>query len=295
MQINTQNYHVFVLKREFEDRQKRDPKFSLRAYARFLEVDPSALSAIFKGKRNLPKKNAEEVADKLNLEEKERILFRESIFYKKSGSTSSSVSGNAPAANEDSVVHVDVEKIYHELKDTYRNAAIWAEWEHMAILYLMEVKDFVNDELWISERLGITYERVREVVRNLVETNIITIDTRNNTWHRNLDYMASTDGVPSKALKACHEDRLRLASTKIHSVPVDERVFSATTFAMDRRKVPMAAKLMKEFRRKLGALMSTGETTDVYIMQMQLYPVTEANTVDDFTKTGDQKTMVQAN
>lgn len=273
MQMNTQIYHVHVLQREFEQRQKRDPKLSLRGFARFIEIDPSALSAIFKGKRSLPKKNADKVAQILNLSEKETILFKDSIFNKNSTKKTSTDSESI----QSNIDNVNIDAIYHELQENQRNFAIIAEWEHYAILSLMDLKDFQNDEVWIADRLGIDYKRCREVVKNLVNSNMITVDFYNNVWHKNVNQPSTTDGIPSKALRASHEESMMLAIKKMHTVPMDERSMSSNIFCMDRSKVPMARKLIREFRRKLANLMETGTTTDVYQFQVQLFPLTEAN------------------
>ncbi len=270
--MDTKNFHVHVLKREFDERQKRDPKFSLRAFARMIEVDPSAVSAIFKGKRSLPKKNAESVAQILQLDEKETYLFKESIFNKNKVMT----------PEDEAVEHAQLKSVYHDIKENARNYAIIAEWEHYAIISLMDLEDFQNDEMWIAERLGIDYQRAREVIKNLLQANIITVDPRNNVWHKNYERLNTTDMVPSKAIRASHEESMRMAIEKMHSLPIDERTMSSSTFCMDRTKIPMANKLIKEFRRKLIELMEAGKKTDVYQIQVQLFPLTEPGKEENF-------------
>lgn len=71
------------LMQEWDDRRKTNQAFSLRAYARFLSIDPSSLSAILKGKRGVPQSAVERICERLRLNEKEAKLFRESARFQK--------------------------------------------------------------------------------------------------------------------------------------------------------------------------------------------------------------------
>ena len=75
--------YVDVLRSALDQKQIQNKNYSLRAMARDLEMAPSTLSLVFKGKRQLPKKNLKNVLDYLSLAPVEESLFRESYFKKK--------------------------------------------------------------------------------------------------------------------------------------------------------------------------------------------------------------------
>ncbi len=72
-------YFIEVLQAELERRQDVNSKYSLRSFARFLEIDASSLSAILKSQRAYPRKKLSEVMDKLKLTEEKRFRFISSI------------------------------------------------------------------------------------------------------------------------------------------------------------------------------------------------------------------------
>jgi plasmid maintenance system antidote protein VapI len=65
-----QDFRSF-LQNELDKRCKKNPRFSLRAFARTLEVEPSALSKILHGKRALTPKMLMRMANQLGLPEQE--------------------------------------------------------------------------------------------------------------------------------------------------------------------------------------------------------------------------------
>ncbi len=65
-----QDFRSF-LQDELEKRCKKNPRFSLRAFARTLEVEPSALSKILHGKRALTPKMLMRMASQLGLPEQD--------------------------------------------------------------------------------------------------------------------------------------------------------------------------------------------------------------------------------
>ena len=68
------SYRDFML-RELERRQRKNPSYSLRAFARDLEVPSSRLSEILNRKMGLSETRAVALADKLNLSSSEREFF----------------------------------------------------------------------------------------------------------------------------------------------------------------------------------------------------------------------------
>ncbi len=55
------------LQSELVRRMRVNPKYSLRAFARFLEIDPSSLSQYLRGRRKFTEKQVETLALKLGL------------------------------------------------------------------------------------------------------------------------------------------------------------------------------------------------------------------------------------
>src|SRR5947209_19732207 len=59
--------YLKILRSEFDERCRRNPRYSLRAYAKFLDLDPSALSRILAQKQDMAPKTCLKVLRKLGL------------------------------------------------------------------------------------------------------------------------------------------------------------------------------------------------------------------------------------
>ncbi|MBI3544761.1 MAG: PAS domain-containing protein [Deltaproteobacteria bacterium] len=71
--------HVLVLKQELERRQKMNRRYSLRAFARFLDMDASGLSRVLAGKQELSLSCCLRVLKKLKLDVDQRMQFMASV------------------------------------------------------------------------------------------------------------------------------------------------------------------------------------------------------------------------
>lgn len=84
--MNKDYFHKYsfneVLKVEFSTRKQRNQNYSLRAFARDIDLSPSTVSRVFNNKYDLSTKLIEEVLSKIGLpaDEVRRIVFFESCF-----------------------------------------------------------------------------------------------------------------------------------------------------------------------------------------------------------------------
>ncbi len=72
-------YHVELLSAEMQRRKVKNARYSLRAFAQFLEMEPSALCRILGGKQPLSLRAAKKVVEVLSLTGPDRQRFLESV------------------------------------------------------------------------------------------------------------------------------------------------------------------------------------------------------------------------
>ena len=72
-------FHIRYLNEELERRKKRNPHYSLRAFALFLRLDPGSLSRILTEKNELSLVRCTRISDRLALTEENRRLFMASV------------------------------------------------------------------------------------------------------------------------------------------------------------------------------------------------------------------------
>lgn len=75
--------HIRMLQKELGLRKKRNPRYSLRAFAQFLGIGSSTLSRILMNAQDISLVNSKLIMEKLDLSENERMLFVASIAEEK--------------------------------------------------------------------------------------------------------------------------------------------------------------------------------------------------------------------
>ncbi len=258
MDLN-QSYYIQVMRDHLLERQMANPSYSLRAFARDVNIHPSTLSLILKGKRAFSFKDAQGVQKKLNLPATELTKFMGSVM-------------RAKASIDDIKIPSFDER--HIIDDTHFQ--VIAEWEHYTVLELFELEGFQCTESEIALRLNIPMERAKEVTDNLVTAGLLSL--LNGQYKKVHEDIKTTEDVSSLALRASHEETLRMGVDKINSVPVELRDFSSATLAIDLEKLPEAKNIIREFRMKMRSLLESGNKTDVYQLAIQFYPLTGDHT-----------------
>lgn len=259
MENQVGSYHIQVLKRSLTDKKRVNEKFSLRSYAKFLGIDPGTLCSILNHKRALPAKYIEQVCERLNLSDDEKIFFADDIKGIK----------RVPLKEIQCV-----EPNYTHIEDREKNYALLSQWEYYAILHLIEADDFQPDIRWIAKRFSLTEKRVGEVVNDLISLKLIRI-TELGKWEKLVNKLTTTDGIRSLALRQSHKETLYLAAEKIESVPLTHRSYSSSVVCIDPNKIEEARVLIRNFRRSLSAFLEEGPQKEVYQLAVQLYPLTD--------------------
>lgn len=249
MEQNTA-YYITKIKEDLSLRQRVNPHYSLRAYARDLGIHSSTLSQVLKGKRPLPVKISQEFVTKMGLGPKERTYrVKTSIDF----------------------INISSNDERFMLDESY--SKVIAEWEHYTVLELYDLVDFEMSLDEVSQRLGITPNRADVVITNLITCGLLKHE--NGKLVRAHSHIRTTEDTKSQALKEAHLETLDIGKKKLEEVDVERRDYSVMTIAMDPDKLPEAKTIIREFRQKMAALLRDGNKKEVYQMAIQLYPLTE--------------------
>ncbi|MFN8370802.1 MAG: DUF4423 domain-containing protein [Bacteriovoracaceae bacterium] len=257
--IETKNYAQRRIAEELGRRQKENPAYSLRAFAKFLSLQPAVVSDIINGKRPVPQKHAVHIANKLLLEPKERHLFLSTVINSK--------------ASLKNLARIVIAENEETLLNDERYYKIIAEWEHYAILSLLDLKKFKSDIAWIANRLGISKVRAEDCVSRLIDSGLI-VSSDAGELSKAVAKVTTTKDISSVAIRLSHKETLQLAEKKIDEVEVGARDYSSSTIAIDPKNIPEAKELIREFRRKLSALLKDGDPSEVYQLSVQMFPLT---------------------
>lgn len=260
----TDDYCVYKLKDEFSRRQKFNENYSLRAYARDLEIDSSNLSAILKSKRRIPSVRINQMALKLELDERELALFKSTAQEK-----NSKLDKLKPKSMTKNFL---LDEIYSK---------VISEWEYFAILNLVKLKDFKSDNDWIAKRLGLETKNVDGMVDHLFELGLLK-KNKNGEYERQAATLQTSENVSSKSLQNAHLETLELAKLKLKEVSVENRDYSYLTLAINKNRITEARALIRDFQDRLMVLFDTDkDKEEVYSFACQLFPMTKIQESND--------------
>lgn len=250
-------FYLKKIRDEFELRKNRRSNYSLRSFAMFLEIEAASLSSVLKGVRRLSKTKVAKVASKLNLSPEESSQF---------------ISSNLPPKKnimEENKLS-DTEQFKLNSETHFR---IISEWEHYAILSLVETIDFQPKSKWIAERLGISDLRARICVENLLQAGLIKAEDINIILtHRGLK---TTEDVPSHALRKARKQDLELALNSIDEISVELRDFSSSTMTLNLQDLQELKKMIRDFRKCFMSRAEKKKGNEVYKLSVQLLPLTK--------------------
>ncbi len=249
MEKNTAFRHY--LQDELLKRTKKNPSFSLRAFAYQLQIEPSSLSQILNGRRNLTDKMVERLAQRLELKPK---------YLKKLSSTDEFQ--NNPYLQ---FGRLDLEQF-----------EVISDWYHFAILELTSLTHFKPSVKWVASVLGISYVEANEAVKRLQSLGYLEI-TEDGRWLDTLgDALNKGNEYTNQAFRNFQKDVLLKAIEALEMIPYDKRVQSSLTLPVKLSKLPEAKKKILALMEELSDFLQEDEPNDeIYHMNFSLYPITK--------------------
>lgn len=262
------HYRQF-LEREFRLRTRRNPGYSLRAFARDIGMQPSKLSEVLRGLRGLSKRTAEKVAKNIRLSPKESAVFLNLIdFHQKRNRIVQHIA-------EQNLKALAAETEYGAL--SLERFKIISDWYHFAILEMTELTHFESDPRWIAGRLGLPTATITEAIGRLLDFGLLKKSENGELKQTHLN-LATPSGIPSRELREHHSQILMKAEAALHTTDINERDFSAITLAFNASQMEEIRQELKQLRRRLGSKIQKKPRKDrVYCLSMQLFPLDQRN------------------
>ena len=244
----------------------RNPQYSLRAFARKLQMPPSAVSEVINGKRRVSRKLAEKIADRLMCAPDVKARLLDGFPPLNPPSRKLAAAGSkgtilrAASIRQPDIIQLSADQFH-----------IIADWYHYGILVLAETEGFKNDPDWIAKRLSIQKNQVVPAIERLVRLGML--NEENGELKPTGKAYASTDEIVNLSLRRAHAQNLELARQSLERDGVDRRDFVAVTVATDPAKMAEAKNQIRIFRDQMMAFLESGPKKEVYKLCMQFIPL----------------------
>jgi transcriptional regulator with XRE-family HTH domain len=248
---HTQNNIIFstddyrdILKKHFEMRQARNSSYTLRSFARDLDISVTALSQVLAGIRHFSKKNLLKIERKLSIDlEKSKEEIKQDRFSK--------------GQEKDEKIKEDE---FHLI----------ADWYHLAILSMAKRKNMLWDVEVIANTLGIDSSLVEEALQRLVDLHFI--EKKEGFLCRIVESITTFYGTPSMAIKKYHSDHLHIIRHHLEKTPFHLREYGSLTFNLKRESLDEFRKLLHDFRKKVLSRLGDDQGDLTYNLNMYFYP-----------------------
>lgn len=266
MAQKSDGYRKFLLD-ELKRRERNNPAYSLRAFARDLNVSASRLSEVFNGKCGISKRRAVDFAKKLRLSPLDEAIFIDMVDLEHTRSHLSRKWAEERLRA----------KLLHAKTLQAEDLSILSEWYYLPIVELSQTADFVSTAEYIAKRLRITLEQATAAIDTLVQMNLLSWqEGRLIQVHPD---RSTTANIPTPSLRQHNKRYLQLAGEAIDNRPLPERDFSTIIMAIDKSKMELAKERIRNFRRELMKELEALPSKDaVYCLSMGFFEVTEAAT-----------------
>jgi plasmid maintenance system antidote protein VapI len=246
---------IDFLNSEYRKRKDRNPNFSLRSFAKWLDVSPAQLSQMMAGKRNITFRTLKKINDRLGLspvnsQELIKILLRQKNLISK------------PA-----------EKKVSQLREDH--FLLISDWYHLAILSLTKIKGAKSDPRWVARRLGIKIDEAHQALQRLERLGILQIKP---VFKQIGDPFEVVSEIPSAAIRKYHKQNLALSMEKIETIEVALRQFQSISVPMNPSILKILKKEIDEFLSRISDICENSQALEVYNLNVQLFPVTQPAT-----------------
>ncbi|MGZ3695169.1 MAG: TIGR02147 family protein [Bdellovibrionota bacterium] len=243
-----------TLRFEFTRRVQKNPQYSMRSFAKHIGVSHTLLSLVLNGHRKPSRAMVEQLAERLQYSpSKTAFLLGEQEKQKRTP---------ARVAKDPT----------HQEKISLDQFALISEWQHYAILSLLQVPDTEFEPKFIAKRLGISPLLAKVSMQRLVSLEIVFQDA-SGRWKQKSGPIVVENTKSTESTRKFQRQLLAKAVDSMVNDPMEQRDLSSTTFAMDPKQIPYAVKRIREFRRQLtDELEAFGNPDEVYNLTVQLFP-----------------------
>ncbi|OUR95227.1 hypothetical protein A9Q84_15405 [Halobacteriovorax marinus] len=241
---------VDYLNQEFEKRLKSNAKYSMNAFAQYLDINSGSFSEVLRKKRNLGLKKFDEICDKFKLTEEEITDYRENL-----------ISYNGGKSDFQSLEEVELEIIDNP--------------HYSIILNLVSVVGFCDDPEWVAKAINRDVEVCEEALARLFELGLLVKNEEGQFESSKKRFVGDL---------ATEEMKLHYISTSfdnakdaLYNVSRDKSFATSLVLSIDSSRMDEMKEELRDVVRKFMHMSDTKEKNydEIYQLLISLSPLTQ--------------------
>lgn len=260
--IYSQGDYRGILEERFAERHARNPSYSLRAFARDLEISVSRLSEVLNRRNHLSGQSADQIALRLDFDDDERAYFRDLVECQ-------------TARTETLREQAQIRLLKYRFEDEEAQLSmdqfkLIADWYHFAIMELFKTKNFVCEPGKVAEILALPLDIVDEALDRLVRLQFVA---KVKNQYSLIKTRTMTDcKTRSEALRRFHERVLAKAAEALGTQARSERVTIAAIGAVNKEAVAAVRADLNEVVKRFATQRTEQQDADhVYCLSVNFF------------------------
>lgn len=257
-----------ILKGELSTRLISNRPYSLRAFARDLQLSAATISHVLSGRKGLSVATAHKIAQSLGLNHLETEYFCALV----AAETARSETERKQAQKTIKEYHregLETSRAIELQLDAFR---VISEWYHLPIIELFKTNPKLKPRM-ISKRLQISEIEISLAIGRLQRLGLI--EHLSSGYRIPKELLFVKDNVPSDAIKKFHAQILEKAKNALIAQSIDERYFRSVCFPLKVKNIDKAQHDIKTFFEDFLAKHSVPEGDEIYSLSTQLFRLTE--------------------
>lgn len=256
--MKSQTEFFELLNAELDRRKAVNKRYSLRAFARDLSIEPSLLSKMLRGQYVLTGAMVRRLGQHIGLAS-DRCM---------------EIARNIDASRQierDERVTRGLQ--YENLEQDHMRFI--SEWYYLAIVHLAETSDFKADVNWCAQRLSLPVDVVQDAIERLKRLGYLLEKEDGYFVSKQAQYSTLSFGDTSLHHRNLQKQVLEKAQVALEKIPFEKRHQSTLTFSVSSSVLPKIIREINTFRRHINAIAAESARADeVYNLSFSLYPVT---------------------
>ena len=251
----------------FHERLQRNARYSLRAFARDLDMRGSRLSEVLNSRYGLSPTEARRVAKRLELTDSEVEYFCNLVAGK-----------HARSRAERKVAEMKLAQIRSEREYAIvTNGALEAlsKWYYLPLIELIQIQGGEGSPELYAKALKISTSEVTSAIRTLLTVGVLVqVD---GVLKKSERYMEIKSETPAAQVREFHKRILERAISAIDEQGMDKRKTISTIFTLRFEDVKSAREALDQLSDKfIGRFENESDANSVYCLNLNLFEVARA-------------------
>jgi uncharacterized protein (TIGR02147 family) len=256
------------LKDDFERRKSRNDKFSIRAFAKKLDINAGTVTRILSGKRNISENTAEKLIKYLKSRKRGEKYFKLLVKFNQTDNTME-------------------RRICYEQIKSYRKVNVkslgadqyeyFSKWYNVAIREILNFYDFHGNYKKLAGMINprIKPGQARQAIRDLEKLQLIK-KNKKNKWELCNRLITTGDKWKNTDIHTFQINMNELGKKAMDNFNRHERDISTITLSLSQKGFKKIAELLKKTRKQIIEIANSDKKVDrAYQANFQLFPLSK--------------------